>query len=107
MNPIYRYLSIFALAVISFSISQRVALGERIIEVSNVEELRVAQKFVGSSRAEGAESVTIKIAPGFYEIDESFRINRSNVSLVGESKVMFLLASNANQPMIAVGTQNE
>ena len=27
--------------------------GERIIEVSNVEELRVAQKFVGSSRLRG------------------------------------------------------
>ena len=65
VNPIYRYISIFALAVISFSISQRVALGEKIIKVSNVEEHRVAQKFVWSSRAEGLNPLRSKSLRSF------------------------------------------
>lgn len=107
MNPSFKYLSFWALIVLAFAIPQSVVRGERVVEVSNIEELSMAQKLLGSGGANVSDSIVIKIAPGFYEIEESFRINRSNVSIVAESEVMFLLVAGVNQPVIAVGTQKE
>ncbi len=105
MNPFFKYLSAFFVS--AFAIPQSVILGERVVEVSNIEELAIAQELVGSRGAGEADLITIKIAPGFYGIEESFRINRSNVSITGEPEVMFLLAAGVNQPVIAIGTEKQ
>ena len=96
-----------AFAVSAHVVALNVIWGEQLVRVSNMEELATAQELVGERKKEETEPIIVKIAPGFYELEESFRINRSNVSIVGESEVMFLLAAGVNQLVVAVGTQKD
>jgi hypothetical protein len=107
VSSFYKYLSISSFAVSAHVVAQNVVWGEEVVRVSNMEELATAQELVGERKKEETEPIIVKIAPGFYELEESFRINRSNVSIVGEPEVMFLLAAGVNQPVVAVGTQKE
>ena len=107
MNPFYKYISILAFAFSAYVVPQDVVFGDEIVNVSNIEDLAIVQELVGSHGAGGSGLITIKIAPGFYELEESFRINRSNVSIIGEPETMFLLAAGVNQPVVAIGTQKE
>jgi hypothetical protein len=75
--------------------------------VSNVEELLAVQRVVGQGMDAASEPVTIKVLSGRYLLKDSFRIARSNVSLIGEPGALFQLMGNINEPVIAVGTQVE
>lgn len=75
--------------------------------VSNVDELLAAQQVVGAPAKAESKLVTVKVLAGTYVLKDSFRIARSHVALLAEKGAKFVLASNINEPVIAVGSQNE
>ena len=75
--------------------------------VSNLEELIRVQPVVAKTSDAAAEPITIKVLSGRYLLKDTFRIGRSNVSVIGEPGAIFHLMGNTNEPVIAIGTQAE
>lgn len=105
MNPKVAILAALALHVFTVS-SPAAAASPSLYVVSNVEELLTVEQVLGNAD-DAAEPVTIKVLSGRYLLKDSFRIARSKVSLIGEPGALFQLMGNINEPVIAIGTQDE
>lgn len=75
--------------------------------VSNMAELLDAEKLVKNQAADTAERVTVRIRSGTYLLRDSFRIARSRVSVIAEPGAKFILAKGVNEPVVAIGSQQE
>ncbi len=106
MHPVADYLPTAALLFASILIPEENQSGTQEIEINDMESLELAQLHVGENST-AMEPLTLKVAKGVYVLEESFHIARSNVNLVGEPGARFVLGDEVNQPVIAVGTQNE
>lgn len=106
MNLKVVILAVLALPVFTVG-SPAAATAPSVYVVANVEELLAVERVVGSAQDDASEPVTIKILPGRYLLKDSFRIARSKVSLIGEPGALFQLMGNINEPVIAIGTQDE
>src|SRR5438045_3775965 len=75
--------------------------------VSTVEERLTAEHLLADPADAATQPIKIRVVAGTYLLKDSFRIMRSDVTLIGEKGAKFLLANNVNEPVIAVGTQQE
>lgn len=80
-------------------------VNERVIEVANVEELWKAESIINSKTLDESIRIVVILSPNSYHLQESFSIERSNVSIVGAPGVKFVLGEYVNMPVIAVGSQ--
>lgn len=106
MHPIADYLPTAALFAAALLIPDEEKSASHEIEITNLNTLELAQLYVGENSTD-TEPVTLKVAKGVYLLEESFHIARSNVRLVAEPGARFVLGKEVNQPVIAIGTQNE
>ncbi len=107
MHPIFDYAPSLVLVAVALAIPSENEFSPSTIEVSNLSELALAQEHIEAGGASSSKPLLVKIAKGVYELDSSFRIDRSNVSLIGEPGAKFVLAAGVNQPVVAIGTQKE
>lgn len=56
-------------------------------------------------QASEAAAVVVTVKEGVYRIKDTFRINRSCVSLMGEGRAQLVLEKGVNKPVVAIGTQ--
>lgn len=70
--------------------------------VKNVAELLDAQTKINTGTA-----TTVRIKPNVYILTNTFHINKSNVSIIGEHGAKLVLANHVNKPVIAIGSQEE
>lgn len=75
--------------------------------VSTLAELVALEPLLAASEHADPELLTIQVAAGTYVLRDSVRIARSNVRLIGEEGARFVLAAGINEPVIAIGSQNE
>jgi hypothetical protein len=80
----------------------------QILEIRTVDELRaLAPLLQGNTTATSAAPLMVRLSAGTYVLEDSIRILRSDVSLCGEPGTKLVLAAGVNEPVIAVGTQEE
>ncbi len=80
---------------------------ERVFRVKNADDLAAAAALLATPADSKAEPWVFRIAPGEYVLRHTLRILRSNVALLAEPGVRFRLADAVNEPVIAIGSQNE
>ncbi len=70
------------------------------INVTNEKELKKAAETAGSGTF---KTLTIYVQPKTYRVRDTIRIKKSNVRIVFEPGVKFLLGDHANNPVIGIG----
>ncbi|MDQ8187053.1 right-handed parallel beta-helix repeat-containing protein [Pelagicoccus sp. SDUM812002] len=82
-------------------------MSEQAVQVFEITRDRDFKKVQAILDERGTDPLLIKIAAGEYKLKRSLHINRSNVTVRGESGVLLKLANKAQTPVIAVGSQAE
>jgi len=96
MEMIFRVIII----VISFTSLAEISYAENIIIRTNADVI-YAEKIL----AHGGAGISVLIKPNTYTITETFRINRSNVTINAEKGAKFVIADSKNRPVISIGSQ--
>ncbi len=107
MHPITDYFPTALLVAASVVIPGETEKSIQEIEIENLDDLVAAQAFVDEGAENSPSEIVLTIRPGDYLLEESFHIARSNVRLEAEPGARFILADEANCPVVAIGTQNE
>ena len=94
-----RLLAILALALVGISTGH----AQRIYTIDSNDDFEQVEQ---SIRDDDSAQLIVVIKPGEYELTDTFHINRSQVTLIGESAKL-VLAPGVNKPVIAIGTQEE
>lgn len=101
-HPIEFIRTLFIASVFGVATTQ----AERIdlVRINSNGDFARAEQYVRNSKA---DTVRVVITEGEYTLSDSFRIQRSRVTLIGEGKVVLRLADGSNCPVIVVGSQKD